>query len=158
MPPAAVAAGVDAGAIAGGGATRSGRNVQSAYMVKAGTSGGDGTVKPANWNTTAPGKRQRTSENRSAEEGAAGVATPGPNTPATTGEDGAAIVGGEGGAGGVGGMDAGVKKQRGAWSAEAVALGYEAGTIKNSAYVLLAASGLKGMTVAAIVEAATKQG
>ena len=33
-----------------------------------------------------------------------------------------------------------------------------AGTIKNSAYVLLAQSGVAGMTVAAIVEAATKQG
>ena len=44
------------------------------------------------------------------------------------------------------------------WSAEAAALGYEAGTIKNSAYVLLAASGASGMTVAAIVDAATKQG
>ena len=50
------------------------------------------------------------------------------------------------------------RSARAAWSAEAAALGYEAGTIKNSAYVLLAASGAGGMTVAAIVDAATKQG
>ena len=50
------------------------------------------------------------------------------------------------------------KQARALWCAEATALGYEAGTIKNSAYVLLAASGATGMTVAAIVDAATKQG
>ena len=50
------------------------------------------------------------------------------------------------------------KKQRAAWSAEAIVLGYETGTIKNSAYVLLAQSGVQGMTVATIVDAATKQG
>ena len=50
------------------------------------------------------------------------------------------------------------KKRRLGWNAEANALGYEAGTIKNSAYVLLAQSGTTGMTVAAIVDAATKQG
>ena len=53
---------------------------------------------------------------------------------------------------------AATKKRRVGWNQEATALGYEAGTIKNSAFVLLAQSGTAGMTVAAIVDAATKQG
>jgi len=56
------------------------------------------------------------------------------------------------------GGEAPAKKQRATWSAEAVALGYETGTIKHAAYVLLAASGTSGMTVASIVESAQKQG
>jgi hypothetical protein len=56
------------------------------------------------------------------------------------------------------GSGAANKKRKLAWSAEAMALGYETGTIKNSAYVLLAQSGATGMTVAAIVDAATKRG
>ena len=54
--------------------------------------------------------------------------------------------------------DAQNKKRRLGWNAEANALGYEAGTIRISADVSLAQSGTTGMTVAAIVDAATKQG
>lgn len=42
------------------------------------------------------------------------------------------------------------------WSGDAVALGYEVGTIKYSAYVLLAESGTRGMTVASIVGTAQR--
>ena len=149
------------------GATRSGRinpNMFEEGGVGAGVAGKPG----ANWTASVLGKRQRTSEKSSdGGEDGGGAATPGPNTPATTGEDGAAAMAGggavgaasEGGVGGGGGGGGGdLKKQRAAWSQEAVTLGYEAGTIKNSAYLLLAASGAKGMTVAAIVDAATKQG
>lgn len=169
MPPAAA---VEATSTSFGlgreGGTRSGRNVQNAFMVKSGVGGGGGggdnnnnnngaSVKAANWNAVAPGpgKRQRISEKSDVDDGAS---TPGPNTPATTNSGGGVeiAVGGGGGGGGVG--SEGNNKLRAAWSQEAVALGYETGTIKNSAYVLLAASGAKGMTVAAIVDAATKQG
>lgn len=122
--------------------------MHSAYMLKG--EKGDASLKGASWNATTLGKRQRASEKSECEDGAA---TPGPNTPATTNSGGtpAKVVDA------AGGLEAN-KKQRAAWSAEAVALGYEAGTIKNSAYLLLAASGATGMTVAAIVDAATKQG
>jgi hypothetical protein len=139
---------------------RSGRNVQSAYMVKPSTSGGDAAPKPANWNATNPNpnKRQRSSDPED------GTATPGPNTPATTTSGGtpikptaaAAATATATGAGSE--PSAAAAKKRAIWSGEAVALGYETGTIKHSAYVLLALSGVTGMTVAAIVEAATKQG
>jgi hypothetical protein len=86
----------------------------------------------------------------------------GPTTPATTNSGGTpakATRGDSSGSEGGGHLPAPAnKKQRAAWSAEAIALGYETGTIKNSAFVLLAESGATGMTVAAIVEAATKQG
>lgn len=149
MPPAAAASDGMAAPSGHGreGGTRSGRNVHSAYMVKA---GGDAHVKPANWNATALGKRQRSDKSDSED----GTTTPGPNTPATTNSGGTPAKLEKAG----GGAGADVKQQRAAWSSEAVALGYEAGTIKNSAYLLLAASGSTGMTVAAIVEAATKQG
>ena len=138
---------------------RSGRNVQSAYMVKASTSGAkDHGDKPANWNASNPNpnKRQRSSDPED------GTVTPGPNTPAITTSGGTPTKPTAAGAGAAAGSEAAAaaarKQQRATWSSEAVALGYETGTIKNSAYVLLALSGLTGMTVAAIVEAATKQG
>lgn len=43
-------------------------------------------------------------------------------------------------------------------SSEALALGYELGTIKHAAYVLLTRAGDAGLTVSAIVEHATKEG
>jgi len=141
-------------------ATRSGRNVQSAYLAKAGAGAAAGDVavgaRPTNWNASAPGKRQRTSgsDKNDAEDGSV-TPTPGPHTPAITTGGGTPPKLSRGQDGGDG---EGAKKHRGAWSQEAVGLGYESGTIKNSAYVLLAASGPKGMTVAAIVDAATKQG
>ena len=49
-----------------------------------------------------------------------------------------------------------VKRAKKNWSADAVALGYEVGTIKHSAYVLLAESGTAGMTVASIVGTAQR--
>ena len=49
-----------------------------------------------------------------------------------------------------------VKRAKKNWSADAVALGYEIGTIKHSAYVLLAESGTRGMTVASIVGTAQR--
>ena len=139
----------------------SSRNVNSAYASNnmknhKGAALGDAWVNP-------PGtKRQRTDSKHDTEDG---THTPGPNTPATTNSGGTPAKlarpgdssGSEGGQNNpaLRGVD---KKARAAWSAEAAALGYEAGTIKNSAYVLLAASGASGMTVAAIVDAATKQG
>jgi hypothetical protein len=129
-----------------GPATRreSSRNVQSQYASKPG------------FTTTANGKRQRVSTSAEPDDGAAN----GPNTPATTNSGGTPnkpTRGDSSGSEGIGAAPAN-KKQRAAWSSEAIALGYEAGTIKNSAYVLLAQSGAAGMTVAAIVDAATKQG
>lgn len=129
-----------------GPATRreSSRNVQSQYASKPGFA------------ATANGKRQRVSTSAEPDDGAAN----GPNTPATTNSGGTPnkpTRGDSSGSEGVGAAPAN-KKQRAAWSSEAIALGYEAGTIKNSAYVLLAQSGAAGMTVAAIVDAATKQG
>ena len=49
-----------------------------------------------------------------------------------------------------------VKRAKKNWSADAVALGYEVGTIKHSAYVLLAENGTRGMTVASIVGTAQR--
>ena len=49
-----------------------------------------------------------------------------------------------------------VKRAKKNWSGDAVALGYEVGTIKHSAYVLLAESGTRGMTVASIVGTAQR--
>lgn len=49
-----------------------------------------------------------------------------------------------------------VQRAKKNWSADAVALGYEIGTIKHSAYVLLAESGTQGMTVASIVGTAQR--
>ena len=49
-----------------------------------------------------------------------------------------------------------VKRAKKNWSGDAVALGYEVGTIKYSAYVLLAESGTRGMTVASIVGTAQR--
>lgn len=43
-------------------------------------------------------------------------------------------------------------------SSEAVALGYEHGTIKHAAYVLLTRAGDAGLTVSSIVECATREG
>lgn len=43
-------------------------------------------------------------------------------------------------------------------STEAVALGYELGTIKNAAYILLTRAGVSGLTVSNIVELATREG
>jgi len=43
-------------------------------------------------------------------------------------------------------------------SHDAVALGYELGTIKHSAYVLLLRAGLGGLTVSSIVDTATREG
>lgn len=43
-------------------------------------------------------------------------------------------------------------------SSEALALGYELGTIKHAAYVLLTRAGDAGLTVSAIVDHATKEG
>ena len=145
----------------------SSRNVNSAYASnnmktkgsdhKGGAApGGDAWVNP-------PGaKRARTDAKQDPEDG---THTPGgPNTPATTNSGGppaklARPGDSSGSEGGVNNALRGVdKKARALWCAEATALGYEAGTIKNSAYVLLAASGATGMTVAAIVDAATKQG
>ena len=145
----------------------SSRNVNSAYASnnmktkgsdhKGGAApGGDAWVNP-------PGaKRARTDAKPDPEDG---THTPGgPNTPATTNSGGtpaklARPGDSSGSEGGVNNALRGVdKKARALWCAEATALGYEAGTIKNSAYVLLAASGATGMTVAAIVDAATKQG
>ena len=129
-----------------GPATRreSSRNVQSQYASKPGFA------------ANANGKRQRVSTSAEPDDGAAN----GPNTPATTNSGGTPnkpTRGDSSGSEGIGAAPAN-KKQRAAWSSEAIALGYEAGTIKNSAYVLLAQSGAAGMTVAAIVDAATKQG
>jgi len=94
-----------------------------------------------------------------------GTHTPGgPNTPATTNSGGtpaklARPGDSSGSEGGVNNALHGVdKKARALWCAEATALGYDAGTIKSSAYVLLAASRATGMTVDAIVDAVTKQG
>ena len=142
-PPAAAVEGRE-------GLTRSARNSQNAYSSLKSVGDAAAGGKGANMYGTVLGKRGRSSEKSDGEDG---TATPGPNTPATTNSGGGlentAIGGGGGG---------GDKKHRAAWSQEAVALGYEAGTIKNSAYLLLAESGAKGMTVAAIVDAATKQG
>ena len=147
----------------------SSRNVNSAYASnnmknhKGVAPGGDAWV-----NNPPATKRQRTDSKHDTEDG---THTPGPNTPATTNSGGTpaklARPGGDSKGDSEGGSDGAAanpalrgvdKKARAAWSAEAAALGYEAGTIKNSAYVLLAASGASGMTVAAIVDAATKQG
>jgi hypothetical protein len=49
-----------------------------------------------------------------------------------------------------------VKRAKKNWSSAAVELGYEVGTIKHSAYVLLAESGPTGMTVASIVGTAQR--
>jgi len=49
-----------------------------------------------------------------------------------------------------------VKRAKKNWTADAVALGYEVGTIKYSAYVLLAENGARGMTVASIVGTAQR--
>jgi hypothetical protein len=49
-----------------------------------------------------------------------------------------------------------VKRAKKNWSADAVRLGYEEGTIKHSAYILLAESGTTGMTVASIVGTAQR--
>jgi hypothetical protein len=149
-PSAAVEAPAHAGRE---GAIRSGRN-----QGKASTSGAGVTdPRPANWNASGVGtKRQRGNPDVLVER----ESTPGPNTPATTDDvvtplkqpstaPQAETSTGSG--------EPPAKKQRSTWSQEAVALGYETGTIKNSSYVLLAASGLAGMTVAAIVEAATRQ-
>ena len=158
---------------ADGHTTRSGRNTQSAYAAPAGMKTGSapqGTSKsdavamaqPADWNPAAAAGHKR---RRVDSDGEDGTITPGPNTPATTNsggtpskpmkaEHGDAATATAGGGGGGGDK----KKKRAAFTAEAASLGYETGTIKNSAFVLLAESGATGMTVAAIVEAATKQG
>lgn len=161
-PPAVQADGTGASAVREG-ATRSGRNVQSAYMVKPSTANDSGAKegkeeKPANWNATAPAPRKK--GEKSGGDAEDGTSTPGPNTPATTNSGGtpAKRPAPETSSGGQTGGEPPAKKQRATWSAEAVALGYETGTIKHAAYVLLAASGTSGMTVASIVESAQKQG
>ena len=114
----------------------------------------------------ATNKRRRVDDDENNNATAGANAPPGaPGTPATTNSGGTPGLKGAkpGDSSGSEGTQAGAngaanKKRRMAWSAEAIALGYEAGTIKNSAYVLLAQSGVAGMTVAAIVDAATKQG
>jgi len=167
--PAVAAEGTGASAGREGATRASGRNVQSAYMVKPSTANNDSVAtkegkeeKPANWNATAPVPRKKGGEKSGdAEDGAS---TPGPNTPATTSTGGtpakrpAPETSSGGGQTGASGEQPPAKKQRATWSAEAVALGYETGTIKHAAYVLLAASGTSGMTVASIVESAQKQG
>lgn len=113
----------------------------------------------------ATNKRRRVDDDENNATAAANAPPGAPTTPATTNSGGTpglkgAKPGDSSGSEGTlaGANGAANKKRRMAWSAEATALGYEAGTIKNSAYVLLAQSGVAGMTVAAIVEAATKQG
>ena len=149
-------------AAADGPATRreSARNVASQY-ASAGKPG-SGAWQPGQH----PGKRQRVTSEKGGSGGETsedGTGVPnGPTTPATTNSGGTpakATRGDSSGSEGGGHLPAPAnKKQRAAWSAEAIALGYETGTIKNSAYVLLAQSGVQGMTVATIVDAATKQG
>jgi len=146
-PSAAVEAPAPAGRE---GAIRSGRS-----QGKPSTSGaGVKDERPANWNASGVGtKRQRGNDVFVERE-----STPGPNTPATTDDGGTPLKPSTAQAeASAGSGEPPAKKQRSTWSQEAVALGYETGTIKNSSYVLLAASGLAGMTVAAIVEAATRQ-
>jgi hypothetical protein len=113
----------------------------------------------------ATNKRRRADDDDNNATAGANAPPGAPTTPATTNSGGTpglkgAKPGDSSGSEGTlaGANGAANKKRRVAWSAEATALGYEAGTIKNSAYVLLAQSGVAGMTVAAIVDAATKQG
>ena len=112
----------------------------------------------------ATNKRRRVDDDENNATAAANAPPGAPTTPATTNSGGTpglkgAKPGDSSGSEGTlaGANGAANKKRRMAWSAEATALGYEAGTIKNSAYVLLAQSGVAGMTVAAIVEAARPQ-
>ena len=113
----------------------------------------------------ATNKRRRVDDDENNATAGANAPPGAPTTPATTNSGGTPGLKGAkpGDSSGSEGTQAGAngaanKKRRMAWSAEAIALGYEVGTIKNSAYVLLAQSGVAGMTVAAIVDAATKQG
>ena len=112
----------------------------------------------------ATNKRRRVDDDENNATAAANAPPGAPTTPATTNSGGTPGLKGakpgdsSGSEGTLAGATGAANKRRMAWSAERLRSGYEAGTIKNSAYVLLAQSGVAGMTVAAIVEAATKQG
>ena len=138
----------------------SSRNVNSAYASNnmknhKGAAPGDAWVNPP------ATKRQRTDSKHDTEDG---THTPGPNTPATTNSGGtpAKLARPGDSSGSEGGQNnpalRGWTRRLAPRGAPRLRRSGTRGTIKNSAYVLLAASGAGGTTVAAIVDAATKQG